>query len=103
MQAGKLNKRITIQAQVTTQNAIGEQLTSWTTVCVVSASVNDMTGREFFAAGAPVESIITKIQIRHMTDITAAMRVLCADDVYNIEAVLHESNKALTLMCKRVT
>lgn len=103
MQSGKLNRRITIQSQVTTQDSIGEQSTSWTTLCVVSASVKDLTGREFIAAGAMVDTVLTQIEIRYRTDVTAAMRILEGSNTYNIEAVLDQNKKSLLLMCKKLS
>ena len=102
MQSGKLDKRITIQSLTTTQDALGELVNTWVTVCVVSASVNDLTGREFIASGSLIDSVLTKIEIRYRTDITASMRILLGQQIYNIEAVLHQNQKSLILMSKRI-
>ena len=103
MQSGKLDKRITIQSQSTTQDAIGELVTIWATVCVVSASIKDLSGREFIAAGATVDTVLTQIEIRYRTDITAAMRVIVGSVNYNIETVLNQNSKSLLLMCKKLS
>lgn len=103
MQSGKLNRRITIQSQVTTQDAIGELVTTWSIVCVVSASVKDLSGREFVASAATVATILTQIEIRYRADITASMRVIEGTNNYNIETVLDQNKKSLLLMCKKLS
>lgn len=103
MQSGKLDKRITIQSQSTTQDAIGELVTIWDTVCVVSASIKDLSGREFIAAGATVDTVLTQIEIRYRTGITSAMRVIVGSVNYNIETVLNQNSKSLLLMCKKLS
>jgi SPP1 family predicted phage head-tail adaptor len=103
MQSGKLDKRITIQSQSTTQDSIGELVTVWSTVCVVAASIKDLSGREFIAAGATVDTVLTQIEIRYRTDITAAMRVIVGSVNYNIETVLNQNSKSLLLMCKKLS
>ena len=98
---GWLNQRITIQSRATGQDDIGQPVVSWGDVCSVRASVMDVSGREYVAAGGEKNSAQTKILIRHRNGITPTMRVLCKSVVYNIEAVLEQDSWALLLMCRR--
>lgn len=101
MNAGDLNRRVTIQQRATGQNAYGEPNTGWTDVATVWAAIADVNGREFMAAQATQNAVQTKITIRYRPGIVAAMRVVHGSDIYNIEAVLGQDRQALLLMCSR--
>lgn len=98
---GWLRERITLQSPATGQDANGEPLTGWTDVATVWASITDVTGREYVAAGGLQNSAQTKILIRYQAGITPAMRVVHGADHYNIEAVLGQDHISLMLMCRR--
>jgi SPP1 family predicted phage head-tail adaptor len=101
MRAGRLDKLIALQSRSTSQDAYGEQLTTWTSVAAVWASIQDMSGREFFAAQAAQNPVQTKITIRYRAGVVPAMRAVYKSDVYNIQAVLGQDNTYLQLMCSR--
>ena len=100
--AQRLNKRVTIQAQSTAQDEIGQPVQTWATVAEVWAEVADVSGREYIAAGGVQNSANTKITVRHIAGIVPSMRVLAGADAYNIESVLGQDNRTLLLMCRRV-
>lgn len=101
MQAGKLDKRITLQQLVAGQDAYGEPVHTWTDVATVWASIDDLTGRQYLAAQAAQNAVQTKITIRYRAGIVPAMRVLHGTDVFDIEAVLGQDRVMLTLMCTK--
>ena len=101
MLAGRLTKRITLQAPPTGQDATGEPLTDWTDVATVWASIVDISGREYIAAAAVQNAVQTKITIRYREGIIPSMRVTHGQDRYNIEAVLGQDRTSLLLMCSR--
>ena len=103
MRAGRLNKRITIQSPATGQDATGEPTTGWTDVATVWASIVDVSGREYVAAGGLQNSAQTKITIRYRAGIVPSMRVVHGSDAYNVEAVLGQDRRSLLLMCSRST
>lgn len=103
MQAGRLNKRITIQSPATGQDATGEPTTGWTDVATVWASIVDVSGREYVAAGGLQNSAQTKITIRYRAGIVPSMRVVHGSDAYNVEAVLGQDRRSLLLMCSRLS
>lgn len=103
MQAGRLNKRITIQSPATGQDATGEPTTGWTDVATVWASIVDVSGREYVAAGGLQNSAQTKITIRYRSGIVPSMRVVHGSDAYNVEAVLGQDKRSLLLMCSRLS
>jgi SPP1 family predicted phage head-tail adaptor len=105
MNAGKLNKRITIQEYGSTQNEYGEQVKTWSTTKTVWASVEPLQGREWFNAKQMQSEIEIRMRLRYTTDITPKMRIQYNALNYNIESVINvgEENRELELMCSRVT
>lgn len=101
MRAGRLNKRITIQSPAAGQDATGEPAVGWTDIATVWASIVDVSGREYVAAGGTQNSALTKITIRHRDGIVPSMRVVHGSDAYNVEAVLGQDRRSLLLMCSR--
>ena len=101
MQAGRLNRRCTLQAPGTTQDELGQPIPGWTDVATVWASIVDVSGREYVAAGGLQNSAQTKITIRYRAGIVPSMRVVHGSDAYNVEAVLGQDRRSLLLMCSR--
>lgn len=107
MQAGKLNRRITIQQNGSTQDANGELVVGWVNLITtgdgtLAASIVDITGSQYVAAGSTGNNVQTKIGIRYLATILPKMRVLHGATVYDIEAVLGQDKRSLVLMCKRI-
>jgi len=98
---GWLNQRITLLAPATGQDAAGQPFTGWADFATVWASLTDVSGKEYIAAGGLQNAAQTKILIRYQDGIVPAMRVLHGPDVYNIEAVLGQDHLSLMLMCTR--
>ena len=101
MQAGRLNRRCTLQQPGTTTDELGQPIPGWTDVATVWASIVDVSGREYVAAGGMQNAAQTKVTIRKRSGITPAMRVVHGDTVFNIEAALEQGRDALLLMCSR--
>jgi SPP1 family predicted phage head-tail adaptor len=92
-----------IQSESAVQDAMGEMIPAWKTFAVMWAYVADLSGREYTAADATQNAAQTRMEISYRANIVADMRVLLGSDIYNIEAVLGQDKKMLTLMCKRAT
>lgn len=102
MRAGTLRHRVSLQAPATGQDAYGAPLTGWTDFALnVPASITDLSGREYLAAAATQNAVQSKIAIRALAGISAAMRVVHGADQYNIETVLRQRDGSLLLMCSR--
>lgn len=104
--ATRMDKRVTLQAPPAGRNELNEPDGGWTNVVTdgdgkVWASVVDLTGREYVAAGGTQNAVETKIEIRYRDGIEAKMRVLHRADVYTIEVVLGQDRRTLLLMCSR--
>ncbi|MBE3590005.1 MAG: phage head closure protein [Firmicutes bacterium] len=105
MKAGQLRHRVTIQAQTTAQDEYGQPVQTWSDVATVHAAVEDLSGREFFAAQqVPTETITTRITIRWRPDVSASMRVVGAGRTWDVRAVLDPDGRRrqLQLMCVEV-
>lgn len=76
MKSGKLDRRITIQNRVETQNTLGEAVISYTTFAQVWAEVVPLRGREYFTAAQTVPEAQLRIRIRYMTGVTEKHRIV---------------------------
>lgn len=101
MEAGRLDKRVTIQEPRINRNSLGEPETTWTTVATVWASVEPLQGREFWSQQQVQSEITTRIRIRHLPGVTAKSRILYSDLIYNIRSMIspRERGEELQLMC----
>ena len=100
---GQMRQRIALQAKTITKSE-GIPLESWTTVAIVWAAVSDISGKEYFQAGAMQSEVTTRIKIRYRTGITPSMRVLYGSRVFQILSVIDkdERHRVIELMCKEV-
>lgn len=104
MRIGKLRHRVALQHLVAgspQQKSSGEPDETWTALVTVWASVRPLSGRELLAA-QQVESVVDhEIEIRYRAGVTAKMRVVFEDVIYNIEAVLDPElrHERLILRC----
>lgn len=104
MQAGKLRHRITIQEPVVARNGFNEAITTWSAVATVWASVEPLSGREFFAAEHVQSEITHRIRVRYRAGIAPTMRVVFNGRYLMIESVINygERNTDLQLMCREM-
>ena len=87
MQAGRLNRRCTLQAPGTTQDELGQPIPGWTDVATVWGDVRLRSGLESIKAGATVSVVQASVRIRYRTGINAGMRVLVDSVPYEVLAV----------------
>ena len=100
---GEMRQRIALQAKSITKSE-GIPLESWITVATVWAAVSDISGKEYFQAGAMQSEVTTRIRIRYQTGINSSMRVLYGSRVFQILSVIDkdERHRVIELMCKEV-
>jgi len=104
IQAGKLNKRVTIQefsAGSPAQDENGEPLGSWGTFKVVWAAIEPIQGNEFWAQQQVQSEVSHRVRIRYLSGVLAKMRVLYGSRILVIQAVIDpkEKHKEMQLMC----
>lgn len=104
MLAPRLRHRITIQQPQNTRDAHGGIVPGWAVFAdQVPAEVVPLSGREFVAAQAVQAGVTTRITLRDLPGLTAAMRVLHDGATYNIKAVLPDPTlrRHISLMCEQ--
>ena len=104
MDAGRLNKRITIQqltAGSPAQDTFGAPSESWETFAQVWAEIKPIQGREFWAQQQVQSEITHQVTIRYLSGVTSKMRVLYGSRVMSISNVINvdEKNAEMQLMC----
>jgi SPP1 family predicted phage head-tail adaptor len=104
MSAGKLTKRVTIQQRAAgspAKDAFGAPVTSWTTFAEVWASLEPVSGREFWAQQQVQSEVTIKVNIRYLAGVLPEMRILYGTRVLTIKHVIDpmERHDFLNLMC----
>ena len=104
MQAGRLNRRITLQSLTVAKGTSGGMTKTWVNVATgIAAAVRNLSGNERRAtsAGGQVAEARTEFTIRYRAGVTAEMRVLYQGAVYNIRHVNDWMGKreSLVLTC----
>lgn len=104
MKIGKLRHWITIQSYTPTRDSFGAEVEHWQDVMKVWASVEPLTGKEYFAAQEVNAEVSVKVIMRYSPGIQPEMRVIFGARVFEILAVMNteERNKQLILLCKEV-
>ena len=101
MQAGRLNRRCTLQQPGTATDALGQPIPGWTDVAMVWASIRHLSGVEAIKADATVSTVKASIRIRWRPGLNAGMRVVHGADTYDIKAVLPNRAEGFTdLVCE---
>jgi SPP1 family predicted phage head-tail adaptor len=107
MQSGKLNRRIEVQQQTTTQDDFGQQQQTWTTVYVCWASIDVQQSQLIYSTAEFVSKVTHRITLRwtFSTVIEPKMRVVYTEPTtkvthtYNIEALLNTNQRNRELVC----
>jgi SPP1 family predicted phage head-tail adaptor len=109
MVAGRLNRRIAIQTQTTTQDAVGQQLQTWSTTYSCWASIDIQASQLLYSTAEFVSKVTYRITMRWTSSviIEASQRIVYSEPTtgvvhtYEVQAVLNDKagNRMLTLMC----
>jgi SPP1 family predicted phage head-tail adaptor len=101
MHAGALKERVVIEERTTAQDEFGQPVETWLPWATVYASIEPLSGREFFAAQQANAEITARIRIRYQPEVNARMRIVHAGRIYNIRAVIDPGmrHEELELMC----
>jgi len=102
IKAGKYNKVISLQKQVSEQNDYGGIVSKWKTVANIRAAVEPLQGREYFSGPFQMGENIVRVRIRYIEGVTRKMRIRYGNRVFDIYSVIDsmESHRELQLMCK---
>ena len=105
MQAGLLNRRVTLQAPGTATDELGQPIPGWTDVATLWADIRLKSGLESIKAGAPVSVVQASIRVRYRAGVTAGMRLVHNLQAYNIVAVMPDvgGREYVDLVCQVVS
>ena len=84
MRAGKLDRRITIQAKTVSQSSSGEPQETWADVATVWAQARPNRGAERFATIQNVGSAVMTFHIRYRDDLTVLNRISYDGKIWDI-------------------
>jgi len=100
VKSGQLKHRITIQQQVKTKNAIGEQIVSWETWVTCWASIEPAAGNQYYAAKQLDSKVDGKAKIRYRTGLKPTMRILYGNRILNIVSIIQpqENRREIIIM-----
>lgn len=103
MQAGKLDRVVTIQQYTPSRDAAGGEIKSWADVATVRAEKRDLSGRELVQANREdLSETFTTWIIRYRSDVTPKMRLVDGTTNYDILNLSEIGRKwGLELQCKR--
>lgn len=102
MDIGNLRHRVKIESYTPARDSYGAEIENWISVATVWASVEPISGKEYFASKQINAEVTTTITMRYHVGISPAMRVIFKERIFEILSVinLEERNIALVLMCK---
>lgn len=105
MQAGRLNRRCTLQQPGTTTDEIGQPIPGWTDVATVWGDVRLRSGLESVKAGAVVSTVQASVRIRYRSGVNAGMRLMHNLQAYEILAVQPDvgGREYVDLVCQVVS
>lgn len=106
--AGKLRHRISFQRFTGEQDAFGDPLTgeeeNWEDVVTVWASIDPISGREFYAAEQSQSEVTHKIRCRYYPGLSPAMRIAFGKRRFRIVSIIdwEERHESYLIMAKEV-
>lgn len=87
MNIGKLDRWITLQSEVNTQDSSGGYVKTWTTFKQVWASKVDNKGDEGMESGRDTTTTTTTFKIRYISSLTTKHRLVYNGVNYDIEVI----------------
>jgi SPP1 family predicted phage head-tail adaptor len=102
MYSGKLRHKIYIEKKVVLRNEYGEEVVTYETFIEAYASIEPLSGREYFLAQQTQASVDFKITTRYREGIGPDFRIKWGERIFNIQSVLNveEMNRQLIIYAK---
>jgi len=106
MDFSKLNKRVELKAKTVSQDAVGEEIETWTgdAYATIWAEIQPLNGRELETAQQVHPQVDYKITIRYHPQVTAEHRVYWRSRIFEITAIINPSERGVmqVLYCKEI-
>jgi len=93
MKIGDLRHRITFEKEVKVPDGYKGHDVTWQAVCTVWASVEPLTGREYFYAHQIKAEVSHKIKMRYNEKINTEMRIRHKDRYLSIDSIIDVKEK----------
>ncbi|CAB4152348.1 COG5614 Bacteriophage head-tail adaptor [uncultured Caudovirales phage] len=93
MRAGKLDRRVQLQARSITRNAQNEAVESFATYATVWAEKFDLSGREYFTSNQLYGEVTTRFRIRYRTDVQMTDRIVFDSLTFLIKSIAETGRK----------
>jgi len=88
-----LHKKIKIQQATESRTDSVSVENTWSTIAEPWASVEPVSGREYFAAQQVQAENTIKFRIRYQSGLDPKMRILYNDNVYDIKSIINASER----------
>jgi SPP1 family predicted phage head-tail adaptor len=99
MQAGKLRHRVILQTPTITANSYGEPIETFVNTATIWASVEPLSGRDYFKSMKDNAEITHKVTIRYRSDIKPTLRFLFGTRVFDILYFTLPDNRNISVEC----
>ena len=98
---GKLRHQVKILKSIITKDALGQEVEKLEVEKTVWASIEPLSGKEYFSAKQVNSEVNFKITIRYIDSLLPHWVVKFGQRVFNIESIINfeERNKYLQLLC----
>lgn len=102
LKTGAMRHRITFQRPLKTPDGYKGHTVKWQDMVTVWASVNPLSGREYFYSHQIKAEVTHRVKIRYREGITEKMRIKHLDRVLAIESILdlQERHETLEILCR---
>lgn len=99
---GEMRHRITLQQPIETPDGHKGHTVKWQDLATLWASVEPLSGREYFYSHQIKAEITHRVKIRYRENITTKMRIKHRDRVLAIESILDlkERRQILEILCR---
>lgn len=103
IEAGKLNRQLTLYAPIKQRSATGAETETWRTIATVWAARQLLNLREVNRMAGIAEAQEAKFVIRYRPDVTTALEVQCDQRRYSVVAVDEVGNReGLSLLVRAI-
>ena len=101
MKIGQLRHRITVQQLSKARNSMGEEEPGWTNFATRWASIEPISGREYFTAQQVNAEITHRVRMRYLKGMENTMRFLYGTRIFQVKVIMNaeERNRELEILC----
>ena len=98
---GKLRHQVALLKPIISKDELGQEIETWEVQDLVWASIEPLSGKEYFSAKQVNSEVTVKLTIRYVESILSQWVVQFGQRVFNIESIINfeERNKYLQLLC----